>query len=921
MILGNYQSHWLETDIMKPSPVRQARRIAPLRWVQHLCMAFFLVASCCAKDSPLTAIILFDAQNGSSYLQVSGLTLNGKTELRTCNGIAGFDKRAYDLMPRVQLKAGSTLERRPDGVLMLSMEGTEPLCVLPNGVKFDKNAELTPAQAADQAQLVLLVQTSPPTSELPAVKPGVQIVFVAAPDQELAEYLRAQRAQSMDLWQEYLKRYPSSAHTVQARQSLAGILSQAAEATLAEYAKTARSQAPQFGLLKSARNHVLQIEAVTGNHAATQKLLQQIHGQVDTLLEESRRELQSYIKAETEHTSGYSHLASARNQDEQTLNIVPEYAPAVTLHNEIGGEETRLDTNLHNAETMLLAKRYDDALHAIGPWRGMASELPRVATIIDAVYQFHFARGQQLGAQGTWEQAAMEYRSALAVRPESPDAAAVLKNAEVQAADAVNRHVVEQAIADSRRYAQANDPVAAYEVIANLPAAQRSLVTSQLDALKKDYVQAAARRAQKLQEIHLPIRGHADEDAVRQAYDLLQRSGALSNDPAIKLKLDLLSDKLGAYYLDQARRYLQKPLGSGVGVGWLYLREAQRYQPGLDAVKDEMARYQTAYQLRGRLSVGVVVRDQTSRREGPGFADQLGDAIANGLESLGQPVKVIRRYTEDPNAIQPDFVLVGEVLQHRMVKNTNLETLPSRYRAGTREVKNEAWLAVSQAYVQAQRDLDQGQRALADAQQRHNKKDVMTATDNLDALQKKLDELKKQLDTLNETRPDAVLETYNYSKKTIDLTAVVDLAFRMTDRSGNPVESTPSVRREDHKAFVVLENVKPEDTEGVKAMNTPPDEVQFFTDLELQARDALVKSIIEKAAHLADRILAQARQQSQQQDFDGAAAEYIVYLNSTPENGSTERVEAAKYLRDHFNLAVAGAPSSTTQAQAQPVSH
>jgi len=69
-----------------------------------------------------------------------------------------------------------------------------------------------------------------------------------------------------------------------------------------------------------------------------------------------------------------------------------------------------------------------------------------------------------------------------------------------------------------------------------------------------------------------------------------------------------------------------------VGLGWLYLGEAQRLQTGLEAVKDEMARYQSAYQLRGRLSMGVVVRDQTSPGE-PGFADQLGDAIANGLET------------------------------------------------------------------------------------------------------------------------------------------------------------------------------------------------------------------------------------------------------------------------------------------------
>jgi hypothetical protein len=250
-----------------------------------------------------------------------------------------------------------------------------------------------------------------------------------------------------------------------------------------------------------------------------------------------------------------------------------------------------------------------------------------------------------------------------------------------------------------------------------------------------------------------------------------------------------------------------------------------------------------------------------------------------------------------------------------MVKTTNLETLPSKYRAATREVKNEAWLNANQAYTQAQQELTQAQHAIADAQQRHNKKDAATASDALAAAQQKADDLRKQLDALNPTRPEAVLEPYNYTKKTIDVTAVVELAFRLTDTSGNLLDSTPSIQREDHKTYVVLENVKPEDTEGVKAMNTPPDEVQFVTDLELQARDALVKAISEKAAHVPEKILQQARLRSQQQDIDGAAAEYIVFLNSTPDNGSSERSEAAAFLRDHFNLAVATSASSTNQAQ------
>src|SRR5439155_10063539 len=114
----------------------------------------------------------------------------------------------------------------------------------------------------------------------------------------------------------------------------------------------------------------------------------------------------------------------------------------------------------------------------------------------------------------------------------------------------------------------------------------------------------------------------------------------------------------------------------------------------------------------------------------------------------------LRRYSEDPNAIQPDFVLVGEIIQHRMVKNSNLETLPSKYRAATREVKNEAWVSTSQSYEQAQQELTQAQRALADAQRR-SKKDATAAADMLATAQKKVDDLRKQLDALNPTRSEA----------------------------------------------------------------------------------------------------------------------------------------------------------------------
>jgi hypothetical protein len=906
---------------MKPSPTEHSARLSyhfqPLK-IACVLLAFALSSFAFVKDTSLSAIVLFSAPNGPGYVQLTGATLNGKTELRVCEGTATIDKRSYDLLPRVQLRADSVLERAADGTLMLSVDGSKAFCVLPNGIKFDKNAELTPAQAADQTMLAgLVAQSSMQPAEVPPVQPGLQMVFVTAPDTEFAEYLRAQRAQSIAIWHEYLKRYPSSPHTVQARQALGAMLSQVADSYMNEYVRSASSNTPQLSLLKLAQTYAAQMEALGGSRAATDKVMQAVHAQLDLLIEKNRRQLHAYTKALAEHSSGYSHLTAAKHHNEEVLEVAPDYQPAVALQNEIGSEENKLDSTLHNAENLVLAKRYDDAPNELASYRGMSAELPQVADIVETAFRFHFSRAQQLSAQGSWEPAAGEFRAALTVRPESQETAAALKNAEAQSANTFNRHVVEQVLADSRSYAQKGDSVAAYDVLANLPEQQRALVAEQLEVLKKDYAPAAARRAQKLQEIHLPIRGRADEEALRQAYELLQHAASITNDPATKLKLDLLSDKLSAYYLEQAHRYLQKPVGSGVGLGWLYLQEAQRYEPSLDAVKDDMARYQAIYQLRGRLSVGVVVRDQTSRHDGQGFADQLGDAIANGLESSGHPIKVIRRYTEDTNAVQPDFVLVAEILQHRMVKNTNLETLPSKYRAGTHDVKNEAWVNKNQALAQAQQELAQQQRVLADAQQRHNKIDAATASDNLAAAQAKVDDLHKHLDALNPTRTEGVLEPYNYTKNTIDITAVVELAFRLTDQTGALSDPAPSIRRDDHKTYVVLENVKPEDTEGVKAMNTPPDEVQFVTDLELQARDAMVKDIGEKAAHLPEKILQQARQRSQQQDIDGAAAEYIVFLNSTPDNASPERTEANNFLREHFNLAVAAATSITRQALAR----
>jgi hypothetical protein len=62
-----------------------------------------------------------------------------------------------------------------------------------------------------------------------------------------------------------------------------------------------------------------------------------------------------------------------------------------------------------------------------------------------------------------------------------------------------------------------NQFVEAYNVLADLPEKQRALVTSQLAALSHNYIGEAVRRAQKIQESHVPIKNPADENAALEA--------------------------------------------------------------------------------------------------------------------------------------------------------------------------------------------------------------------------------------------------------------------------------------------------------------------------------------------------------------------------------------------------------------------
>ncbi len=192
------------------------------------------------------------------------------------------------------------------------------------------------------------------------------------------------------------------------------------------------------------------------------------------------------------------------------------------------------------------------------------------------------------------------------------------------------------------------------------------------------------------------------------------------------------------------------------------------------------------------------------------------------------------------------------------------------------------------------------------------KKEIADAASAVSAAQKRVQDTHKKLDVLQKTTSTDIIKEYTYTKKTIDLNAIVELAFRLVDTDSNVLDSAPPIQRTTHKVFTVLENVKPEDTEGIKPQGTPPNELQFLTDIEIEGRDTLIKAVTEKVENLPKKILDQARRRASEGDLDGAAESYILFLNASSDGQKAERDEAKHFLLEQFNIRQFNPASSYT---------
>jgi hypothetical protein len=878
------------------------RRNTLIRLAQCLLLALAPWNAALAKDVPVTGIMVYGAPGKLAYVQVTGFLVNGKTELRACSGSGGIDKSAYKNLAKINLESLTSLERLPDGSMVASVNDATPTCVVPSNFKWDKENSLTQSDLVEKSTYAgqVVGSSSPAQAALPPFAAGTKFVFGNASDKELAEYVLADRAKSIAVWQSFLPQFPAGAHLIQAKASLSALLLADGNEKLNRYKASRSGASPAYDALRDAHDRYVQALDLQGSNDAAAKLRDAVTAELKTVTDSASAKLQGFRDATAAHTAGYPLLVAAKDLSDHVTAVDPKYAPGVALASSVGTDIHALDAVAQTAAAQDASKQYDAAYTTIGKYLSFAGEEPRLKQVVATDYKYHFDKGGAEAASNDWAGAVVDLKRANEITA-TDEAKSALVNAQASLLAAQNKDAADKALATSKQHAGDNDTIGAYEVLANLTDGQRPLVKDDMTALQDAYVLAATAKANELQLAHTPIHGRADEDAIRQAYDYMQRASKLSDNNEIALKLELMAETISNYYVEVAGKYLNKPLSSGVGLGWSYLNEASQYRPNLDVVRDAMTSNTAAYQMRARLSIGVVFRDQTSRRDSAGFADQLQQAFATGLETSGLPVRVV--LPGAPGALEPNFQFVGEILQHRVIRNAKKDTLQSQYRSGSREIPNEAWNKADQTYEAALLDLQKAQGELTAAQTKNNKKMMDSAEKDISTAQDTVQQARSKMNSTPKTLSDDVVSPYNYTRTTLELTNIVELSFRIIDSAGNIVgEPIHVIKGDQPRKFVILENIKPDDTQGIKEIDSQPDETQLMTDVEIEARDTMVKAARDKVQELPDKILAQARAKATSNDLDGAGESYVLYLNCTPAASTPDRIEAVRFLNDNFNI-------------------
>jgi tetratricopeptide (TPR) repeat protein len=402
-------------------------RIASLMFLLCVCL------SVSAKDrSPLVAVVLYQVNSGTAYVELADFAVNGRREMYVCKGpsLTGGD---YKHLEKTIIEPGMVLERAQSGALTLTAKSNSK-CVLPANLKLDKSRSYSAAELADMAAITgtLAGRSSNAGDAVPAnIQAEMQLHLVAEADTELAEYLRAEHANTIELWSNFLLQYQASSRAGEGRKALAKLITDEGDRHFAEYRKSLEAGKPRFDELRKAREAAQKALEVQKGFLAAERLRLNTDSELYRIVGLARSEFNSYLRAISEHTGGYAHLTQALSHLQEAYLVDPSYTATEQLKIAVYTQAQEFETAVKNAESLLAEKKFDGAYTSVVRYRSFAGEVQRVAAVVNAAFEYHRNLGRQFTTEANWERSIREFQRALECK-EDAETAASLQNAQTE---------------------------------------------------------------------------------------------------------------------------------------------------------------------------------------------------------------------------------------------------------------------------------------------------------------------------------------------------------------------------------------------------------------------------------------------------------------------------------------------------------
>ena len=791
--------------------------------------------------------LLIRSVNPPDTLVLSKFKINGKTELYRLDRDTPLTASQYKKLPRIRLADVASF-LISGGRLQVRTRTNAELQALPSGVK-EWPGSASPLSILQRSNLSGQPLNQNSTISLNLLEGWRVYLFRSRPGEDAVAFALAEARNTQAAWEAFLERFPSS------------------------------PQAP------TASGYLGEIYA----------------GQ-------ARQALDRFESALQNRTPGYGNLAEAGQWFDrlQALNL-PSAA-----RDEVAARLTQLESGVQGRlrQAQLLAENADftGAQQSLGPLLHFRPEFPELGQLADRIQQmaaaYYWNQARQLLAEKKFDEAvaalhlAASYR-ALEEIPTLRDQIEVERKAFLQ-----NLEIEEGTRKAQQAVAQKNYAVA-FDLLAPLAARfpDETRLQESFASLRRMYREALLAEVVPVEQVHAPIQGRADEEALLKLHRRLERLAQFESTTEITVWRDRFSSHLADYYRKRATE-LAPPEGHPINpLAFAYLQQAYHFILN----KSELTQYtpwreRVEEQMEVRLALDF--RDQTPEGGREYLVAEMTTRVGAAIQGFGFPHVEIVEARRGVPAAKPVIEFVVQLLRARVREDTQSENVASTYSAGTRQVPNPAWREAKTVYDQAVENHEQVRQRVEQNRRRsnYNKKQQQADDQELDRAVASLNRAKQAMDAVPGFVEEEDLRPYEFTRRPMARHAEIRLAYRWVNALTGVLEGQDFLEDKESAQEVEITGVHVADRKGQR--NQPaslPDGEALMGRALRRIQQKLAERGLGYLKSFIDRDFERAREKAERGESASAAEDYLRFLYNAPAD-DPRRPQALDYLEKEFRV-------------------